>query len=228
MEYNYKKQTVIFNPDTDEQPEIHVIGVGALGSWLTLLLVKLGFTNITVWDGDKVELHNLPNQLYGEESLYMWKVDALKQFILKHYPSRIRDMRFRSEMVTPRNVDKLKGVVFNCVDSMSARKMIYKLGYKRTDNIELLIEDRLSIHGGYIYTISKDTEEWNYEATLYDGEEAEVSECGVSQTIATAGFFISSIMADIMMSWLTRQPFMRKIETEMHSMISFTEAAKYI
>ena len=43
---------------------IHIIGCGATGSWVALMLAKMGISNITCWDFDKVEEHNLPNQFF--------------------------------------------------------------------------------------------------------------------------------------------------------------------
>lgn len=227
LAYDWKKQVSTYNPLTDEQPTINVIGAGALGSWLVLQLVKMGFKYIKIWDGDDVELHNLPNQLYGEEHIGMKKVFALTNILNNLYPSLTKYVEPIPEYVTASSARLLKGVVFNCVDSMLARKMIYKWGYLRGD-IDLMIEDRLSIHGGYIYTIAKNIKEWDYKGTLYDDEEAEVSECGVSQTVATAGFFISALMVDILISWLKEQKFCTRIEVEMHSLISMTEECEYI
>lgn len=227
LAYDWKKQVSTYNPLTDEQPMIHVIGAGALGSWLTLQLVKMGFKHITIWDGDKVELHNLPNQLYGEDDIGQYKAQALVNMLGRLYPSLMGDIIPRIEYVGAGTARMLNGVVFNCVDSMLARKMIYKWGFER-GNVDLMIEDRLSIHGGYIYTVAKNIKDWDYKATLYDDEEAEVSECGVSQTVATAGFFISALMVDILISWLKEQKFCTRIEVEMHSLISMTEECEYI
>lgn len=229
MEYDFKKQVTIFNPLIDEQPNIHVIGAGALGSWLTLMLCKLGFSNVTVWDGDKVEKHNLPNQLYTENQIGMYKVIALREILRTAYPSIISSYQFIPSMIVRQNVTKLDGVVFNCVDSMQARKLIYKLAYLRGD-VQFMVEDRLSIHGCYIYTLDKKSEDWTeeYEKTLYDDAEAEVSECGVSQTVVTSAFFTSSLMVDTLLQWLKGERYLKRNEVEMHGLYAMTEWNNYI
>ena len=50
----YSRQVNIFKPDEFNTP-VHVIGVGATGSWLAPSLAKLGVKNIHVWDDDIVE-----------------------------------------------------------------------------------------------------------------------------------------------------------------------------
>ena len=58
----------LFNPENFNTP-IHIIGVGATGSWLALGLAKLGLSNITVWDFDSIEEHNIANQAYNVGSV---------------------------------------------------------------------------------------------------------------------------------------------------------------
>jgi len=46
------------------QKRVDIIGAGATGSHVVMLLAILGFTNIHVWDFDRVEAHNLANQSF--------------------------------------------------------------------------------------------------------------------------------------------------------------------
>ena len=50
---------------------ITIIGAGAVGGWTSLALAKMGFSNITVFDYDVVEVENLNCQLYGPKHLGM-------------------------------------------------------------------------------------------------------------------------------------------------------------
>src|SRR5690554_7355564 len=54
-----------------------------------LQLAKLGITNITVWDFDVVEEHNVPNQLFGLNDIGKPKVEALKQIVAEHTGTEI-------------------------------------------------------------------------------------------------------------------------------------------
>ena len=71
---DYGGQTKIFNPE-NQHLNIKIIGVGSGGSWITLLLAKMGVKNIEVWDFDKICMHNIPNQLYEVDSIEKSKVD---------------------------------------------------------------------------------------------------------------------------------------------------------
>jgi len=105
----------LFNPDTFKTP-ITVLGAGATGSWLALALAKLGIEDITVWDYDTVESHNIPNQSYGIDDIEQYKVIALQSDIetATGINIKIKPEKFTNQ--------KLNGFVFLMVDSMTERK----------------------------------------------------------------------------------------------------------
>lgn len=73
-------QIDLLSPEVTSIP-IRVIGVGGIGSFTVLALAKMGFTNITFYDDDTIEDHNVDNQLYGPVHLGMKKVDALRAIV---------------------------------------------------------------------------------------------------------------------------------------------------
>lgn len=71
----------ILRPDKLHEP-IYLIGAGAIGSFLALALVKMGFTRIQIWDHDMVSEENASNQLYSryrEGQHRPYKMTALMQ-----------------------------------------------------------------------------------------------------------------------------------------------------
>ena len=82
----YKRQYDFVKFDELKLP-IHVIGAGGVGSWTALLLAKMGCQDITVYDMDEVEDHNVASQFYSEDQLGMNKLDALKENVKKQYQS---------------------------------------------------------------------------------------------------------------------------------------------
>ena len=130
----YLRQQEIFDQTKAAQP-ITVIGAGSLGSWLVLGLAKLGFSDITVFDDDIVELHNIPSQFYnminadgiatdGEAET---KVMALHNNInlftdirIKIHPERFERQPLKGlVIVTPDNMATRKSVFLRCVDNMN-------------------------------------------------------------------------------------------------------------
>jgi molybdopterin/thiamine biosynthesis adenylyltransferase len=194
----------LFNPHEFNTP-VHIIGVGATGSWVALQLAKLGVTNITVWDDDIVEEHNIPNQAFnaratsgydanGEENfshIGRYKVEALSDVISYATDSGIK---VKHERVTNQ---VLSGIVFLMVDSMSARKEIWEKCLRYKPAVKHVIEPRMGLHVGRVYNVNPldPTQIKGYEATYYTDEEADASElsaCGNSMTVITSAMMIAA------------------------------------
>ena len=56
------KQSEYFNP-INVTDEIHIIGLGAIGSTLAEQLARMGFTNFYIYDFDRIEEKNIVNQI---------------------------------------------------------------------------------------------------------------------------------------------------------------------
>lgn len=187
---DYIRQSEVFNRTTFNLP-VHIIGVGATGSWVALQLAKMGIKDITIWDYDTVEEHNVPNQLFSKHDISMPKVTALKG---KMDASRAsEDITVKNEAFVPGM--PLSGIVFNLVDSMATRKEIWEQSIKYKPAVKLLIETRMGARGGYIYSVAPLNGEHikRYEATLYSDEESEVSFCGVAQSMVATAVQLSSM-----------------------------------
>lgn len=170
---DYWRQLDMFNPETFATP-VNIIGVGATGSWVALILAKMGVKNITVWDYDRVEVHNLPNQVFGLEEIGLFKVEALKKILSRDCGIEITA---RNEKVD--GTQKLNGIVYVCTDTMSSRKEIWDKSLKHQLDVKLVIETRLGAELGYIYCVRplNPTDIRQYEYTLYTDGEAEESPC---------------------------------------------------
>lgn len=118
----YARHAQLFNAPFHQK--IMVVGAGAIGSRLVVALVKLGCTNIQVYDPDVVEAHNIGNQIFGPAHIGRRKVSALD-----HY---FRSLGYTEPAFTG-NIEKVtkdspvnfaKTHVFLAVDSMAARREI--------------------------------------------------------------------------------------------------------
>ena len=151
----------------------------------------MGFNNITLYDFDKVEEHNLPNQNYEICDVGKFKVDAIAEKMKKYNDEGI-DVTKKIEECNAKS--NLEGIVFLLTDTMKSRKEIYDRAIKNNPSIDLLIETRMDLRGGRIYVVDpKDREQTKmYEQTFYSDDEAEVSACGVSQTVLPSALAITS------------------------------------
>lgn len=196
------RQLELFDPYNFKTP-ITVIGAGATGSWLTLCLAKLGIENITVYDFDVVESHNIPNQAFRmsyydgkdkntvDTDIGKMKVESLQSVV---YDMTKTEIEIKPEKYTNQ---RLNGIVFLMVDSMAERKRIWETSIKMKPSIKLLIEPRMGLNLGRIYNVIPTSLNHikEYEQTYYSDDNAEVSACGASMTVITTAMSIASICA---------------------------------
>ena len=71
----------VFSPHAFGNKRVDVVGAGATGSRIVFSLAKLGVANIHVWDFDKVEEHNIPNQVFSLSDIGKFKGEALKEIV---------------------------------------------------------------------------------------------------------------------------------------------------
>lgn len=182
---DYWRQLGLFPPRRFKKP-ITVIGAGATGSYIAYMLAKMGCRDITVCDFDIVEDYNLPNQMFGLQDIGAKKVEAMSRIIKEQTGTQIK-------MVCKAiNKAKLKGIVFVLTDTMKSRKGIWLSSLKNKKGVELVIETRMGIDNGRIYTIvPTDKKQIKfYESTLYSDKEAQPSPCtrtAIAPTVATIG-----------------------------------------
>ena len=133
-----------FDPVQIKDP-VHIIGVGAVGSHIANNLARLGIKELTIWDYDIVEDHNIPNQMFFETQLKETKTQAVKETLLQINPDIIVNIK---EKYTD---EELKGHVFVSVDSINIRNDIYK---NNRYNMELLsiYDTRIGLETGQVYT----------------------------------------------------------------------------
>lgn len=186
---DYSRQKAVFNNELFNTP-VHVIGAGATGSWVVLMLAKMGVKKIHVWDFDTVAEHNIPNQAFKRELIGKSKVNAIMETVDVFDECALV---LHDEMVTADT--RLYGVVFMLTDTMSSRKEIWEGAIKNKINVKLLIETRMDLRGGFVYVINPTSPKQikEYEESFYTDDEAEVSACGASQTLIATAMQISSV-----------------------------------
>lgn len=223
---DYTKQMELIKPHEFTKP-IHVIGCGALGSWVAFFLLKMGFGNVHVYDFDTIEEHNLPNQNFEESQIGCLKVEAFASVYNRYFNDEgMERLTIHNEKLDEDGAAMLKGVVFSCVDSMKTRKMLYENAFKY-GFAELWLEGRLGLWGAYKYALAKNADMLiekykKYEATLYDDTEAEVSACGVSQTALPSAVNCASLMIMDMIRWNNGELSLWKTEYQIPELIAMT------
>lgn len=108
-----------FKPE-DVTETIHILGCGATGSTLAENLVRFGITNIELYDFDRVDSHNIANQMFRSIDIGKLKTEALKEYLVEINPE-CESIVLHSEGYTDQTLD---GYVFLCVDNIDLRREI--------------------------------------------------------------------------------------------------------
>ena len=179
---NLAKSFEFFNPDTVKDA-IHIIGCGSVGSTVAELLARFGLTNVSLYDFDVVEEHNLANQMFTTKNLYKPKVEGVYDRWVEINPEAAKTIKLFGDGWTGQ---KLSGYVFLCVDNIELRKKIVEAN-KYNMNIKAMFDFRTALTSAQHYAA-----DWNKQSSVkalletmdFTHEEAEknvpVSACKVS------------------------------------------------
>lgn len=113
-----------------------IIGAGSLGSFTATLLAHMGAEQITIFDHDKVEEHNLPVQFLNPKYLGEYKVQALKEQMKEWYDINITAKPQKFDSLSP-----VSAIVISAVDSMKVRGEIWE-SIKLQPSVKLYIDTR--------------------------------------------------------------------------------------
>jgi len=192
---DYSDQTDIFDPRTFSWP-VHVIGLGGVGSALFALLVKLGVSEVHVWDHDTVEPHNIPaQQLYRSRSdVGVSKVVAACDYAIRQEVDC--NVVPHDEFVD--STTKLEGVVISGVDSMRSRKAIWD-ALKFNTLTPLYMDGRIGGEQWSLLTLNPSDFDQieRYEQTLFSDEDASPLPCAARTVIHPPAVLTGHMVANL-------------------------------
>lgn len=176
---------------------INIVGVGAIGSHLTYMLARMGFTNIGVWDFDTVDAVNLSSQGFSIEDIGLNKTQAVAQRVYKDVGTMIETF---PRKWTP-DV-QLSGVVVAAADSMEVRKQLWNQASSL-----FFVDARMGAEYLQVYAYRTAAERYeSHKHSLFSDEEAAPVPCTAKATIYCASI-ISGIIAGAIKQYLHGQPF---------------------
>ena len=195
--------------DIVREQDVTILGLGGIGSWLSLLISRTGVKTLTLYDGDRFEVVNMAGQLCNTDSPGKYKVDVASQIAqsFSNYEVFPIASMFRED-------SEVSKVVLCGFDNMGARKLAFEAwlnanerGYDgnglRNPAECLFIDGRLTaetfqiflIEGNDQWAINKYKEEW-----LFSDDEATIEDCTFKQTSHMAAM-IASYMTSYFTSW---------------------------
>jgi molybdopterin/thiamine biosynthesis adenylyltransferase len=172
--------------------EVTLVGCGGLGSWIGTNLGKSGLNQLDLFDHDKVEPHNISNSAFepGDEGRY--KTNVLSERISQCGTQVSTHLNYCDQTLRP--------VVISAVDSISARRNIFKEVLKQADKIDFYIDSRMGGLVGNIFVIDPCNFEqvsWYQDNWLFEESEVVLPRCGESTTPYTnsivGGFVVSTL-----------------------------------
>lgn len=181
------KSYEFFQPEK-EDARIHIIGCGSVGSTVAENLARCGLTKFTLWDFDRVETHNIVNQMFSQDDVGKLKVEAVRDMLISINPDVTQDIEVKQEGWQGK---MLSGYIFLCVDSIELRREIVE---KHMDSpfVKAVFDFRTLLESAQHYAA-----DWsNYKmkqdllnSMQFSHEEAKdetpVSACGVTLGVAT-------------------------------------------
>lgn len=172
----------LIDPHKLAETKFTVIGAGSIGSFFTMALTKMGATNITVFDADTIEEHNIDNQMYPMSAVGSKKVDALSGVTISYGEAIIYA---QDRLWTAQDATLESDVVVVAVDNMDTRKAIWDAYKERRQG--LFLEARMGAMVYFVYGVdlADNAQKVAYENTLYPHSEAVPERCGQKSIIFT-------------------------------------------
>jgi molybdopterin/thiamine biosynthesis adenylyltransferase len=156
----YARHLGIFNPHR-LQLSASIIGCGAIGSFVSIGLAKMGVVDQMLFDMDQVEIENLPVQLHSREHLGLNKAEATKAMIALLAPEGDSKVSAFGKW----EGQSLKSdIVVAAVDDLEVRKAIWE-GVRYDSAVKILLDARIGGQMAKCYAISPTSPE---DIKLYD------------------------------------------------------------
>lgn len=195
MSMDLSKSYEFFQPEKDDA-RIHIIGCGSVGSTIAENLARCGVTKMTLWDFDKVEPHNIVNQMFTQAHVGRLKCDALKEILTEINPECADTIDVKPDGWQGK---LLSGYVFLAVDSIEIRRAFVE---KHMDSpyVKAMFDVRTMLTGAQHYgadwsdpKMKKDflaSMQFSHDEAA---EEVQVSACGVVLGVVTTVRLISAL-----------------------------------
>lgn len=192
------KSYEFFQPEKDDA-RIHIIGCGSVGSTIAENLARCGVTKMTLWDFDRVEPHNICNQIFRQQDVGKLKVEALKDILTDINPDIVDELELKPDGWHGK---LLSGYIFLAVDSIELRRKFVE-AHMDSPYVKAVFDFRTLLESAQHY--AADWEDYKMKQDLlksmqFSHEEAKaetpVSACGVTLGVATTVRLVCALGVD--------------------------------
>jgi hypothetical protein len=213
MDYTLRYRNII-DPARVDMP-IEIVGAGGIGSPLALMLVKMGYPRVKVWDSDIIEAHNVGAQMYPLANVGKLKVEALRELIEPHKYER-QTVEYEPRVWQAEG----EGLLIMGVDSMAARQGIWS----EAQTYRHVIDARMGGELLRIYSVDMANEQARhaYEVTLHDDSEGAELPC-TARSVLYNVFVCAGIIGAQMTRLFKHEPYEPALVMDMKNMILLNE-----
>ncbi len=187
-----------------QQLRVDIIGCGATAVRIALDVAGLGVQQLHLWDFDRIEAHNIANQLqaFGIPDVGRYKAEVLAERI-----EHLTGLKPTVHLEAVNGTQRLGQVIFLLTDTMASRQEIWQRGIRRKVGKKLMIETRLSPWEYHVYTIDpmRDSHIRGWEAVSDYGDEdptVEVGSCRSKTTIGGTATQMAGVAVNQFIRWL--------------------------
>ena len=194
-----------FRPDLD-RVNVIIGGAGGIGSWLTLLLARMG-ANTYIYDFDTVSATNIGGQLFSNDSIGETKVTALKRTVQQYSGS------YTNAFFEKYTEESLRSIyMFSAFDNMEARRIMFNRWKSQDPEKGIFIDGRLIAESLQIFCVTKDNMDIYEQEYLFSDSEVEDAPCTMKQTSHSAAMIASHMVGFLLIILLM---FMKGLKLEM-------------
>lgn len=174
-----------FNPLDEKFYNVHIIGIGAIGSTIAVNLARMGVPQLSLYDFDHVEPKNISNQQYFQKDVGKTKLEALTDTLKEINPEIVIDSY-------PEGWTQgipLYGHVILAVDNIELRKAIVTDIKDKWEAVMTIQDYRMGLTDAQHYMCDKDNIEVILKSMQFTHAEAKeaqpISACGTTLNIIT-------------------------------------------
>ena len=201
---NLNKHLEFFDP-FNIKDEIHIVGVGAVGSRIAEQLVRLGVTELHLYDFDKVEDVNITNQIYYFDQIGKTKLEAIREILQRINPQvklKLHTEGYKEGL--------LNGFVFMAVDSIEVRQQIvsqnkYNLDTKAVFDVRMRLTDAQSYAANWAKPKHIKLLENTMDFTEEEAKEATpISACGTTLSVSPLVSTLAALTVSNFMNFIRK------------------------
>jgi len=186
--------------------EIHLIGVGGIGTHVLQILSELGAKTVHIWDDDQVEAHNLKTQpLYRKIDIGTYKVDAAVRYAERQdWDMEVIPHREFVDVKT----SELFGIVISAVHDTPGRREIWQAVQKNRAFIPVYMDGRIINEFAQLLTVDPcdPTQTDPYLSSLIDIPQGVIDRTCTTRENPHSAYRVASMVSMNLTLFLQDQP----------------------